>query len=174
MFLAAKHAFKPIGAPKLHEIANRLLNDGVQDDDLVSICLADDINADSITVAFEAFLRTCNTSIPDRDSAVWTILKYYVTQIADRSNDPLVATRNLIVDIFNEYDFQSQSIEHLGDSHRIQHLVGLYYAHDDMLERPQEVSCNGQFGADGIAELKKELVLAAQTWLTGLDSSNTG
>ncbi|WP_372717601.1 hypothetical protein [Novipirellula sp.] len=72
----------------------------------------------------------------------------------------------MVADVYWEYDFHAPTKKYLGDSHGIHHLIGLYWAHDDLCDRPHEVSLNGKYGDEAIAELDVEIVRAANTWMT--------
>ena len=162
--LAIRHGFSGVGC-EVRNVADRLLNDGVDNDDLVTIYLADPDDRDTIVAAFERFLGTCNIRIPDRDTAIWGILEHYLKLIAARSGDPLDLLRDLMDDVYYDYDFHEKTTKYAGDSHGIQYLVGYFWGYDDLVDRPDEVSCNRKYGAAGVAELKNEIVNAAVNWL---------
>ena len=75
--LAARHGFAGVGC-EVREIADRLLNAGVDSDDLVTIYLAAADDWDTIVPAFERFLGSCGIAIPDRDIAVWAVLEHHI------------------------------------------------------------------------------------------------
>ncbi len=162
--LAARHGFAGVGC-EAREIADRLLNAGVDSDDLVTIYLADAYDRNAIVPAFERYLQSCDIAIPDRDTAVWGILKHHLEIIAHRADDPLDRFRDLMEEVYYDYDFNAKTTEYIGDSHGIEHLIGYFYGYDDLMDRPQDVSCNGKYGDAAIAELKNEIVDAAKSWL---------
>ena len=65
--------------------------------------------------------------------------------------------------VYYQYEFKCN--EFAGDSHGIQHLIGIFYGFDDLEDRPHEVTCNGNYGAAAVKELENELVKAAIAWL---------
>ena len=160
--LAARHGFTGVGC-EVREIADRLLNAGVDSDDLVTIYLADADDRSTIVPAFERFLQACDIAIPDRDTAVWGVLEHHISLIARRAGNPRDLCRTMVDEVYYQYDFRCN--EYAGDSHGIHHLIGNFYGFDDLMDRPAEVSCNGKYGAEAIIELENELVNAASAWL---------
>ena len=160
--LAARHGFTGVGC-EVREIADRLLNAGVDSDDLVTIYLADADDRSTIVPAFERFLQACDIAIPDRDTAVWGVLEHHISLIARRAGNPRDLCRTMVDEVYYQYDFRCN--EYAGDSHGIHHLIGNFYGLDDLMDRPAEVSCNGKYGAEAIIELENELVNAASAWL---------
>ncbi|MES3013789.1 MAG: hypothetical protein V4750_08695 [Pseudomonadota bacterium] len=53
---------------------------------------------------------------------------------------------------------------YVGDSHRIEHLLSLYWTAGDLRER-QEITVNGQEGPQAWVELNRLIVLEAERWL---------
>ncbi|MEL6106214.1 MAG: hypothetical protein AAFU85_09260 [Planctomycetota bacterium] len=162
--IAMRHGFSGVGC-EVRDVADRLLNAGVDHDALVTIYLAEPDDGEAIVRAMERFLIACNIRIPDRDTAIWGILEYHIDRIARRSGDPLDRLREMMDAVYYEYDFREKTIQWLGDSHGIHHLVGYFWVRESLMDRPDEVSCNGKYGVEGLAELKNEIVEAAKTWL---------
>ena len=162
--LAIRHGYSGVGC-EVRNVADRLLNAGVDHESLVAIYLAESDDRDTIIPAFERFLGSCNIRIPDRDTAIWGILEHYLNLIAERSGDPLDLLRELMGDVYYDYEFHENATKYVGDSHGIHHLVGYFWSCGDLMDRPDEVSCNGKYGAAGVAELKNEIVNAAKVWL---------
>ncbi len=160
--LAALHGFSGVGC-EVRELADRLLNAGVDNDHLVTIYLADADDRNTIVPAFERFLQSCNIAIPDRDAAVWGVLQYHIALIAHRAGNPRDLCRKMVEDVYYEYEFKCN--EYAGDSHGIHHLLGIFYGFDDLMDRPNDVSVNGKYGADAVTELESELVKSATEWL---------
>ena len=103
--LAARHGFTGVGC-EVREIADRLLNAGVDSDDLVTIYLADADDRSTIVPAFERFLQTCDIAIPDRDTAVWGVLEHHISLIARRAGNPRDLCRTMVDEVYYQYDFR--------------------------------------------------------------------
>ncbi|MBA2710282.1 MAG: hypothetical protein H0U57_06815 [Tatlockia sp.] len=73
-------------------------------------------------------------------------------EIVTGYNDPILVIKTLktIIDFYN-----LPCKKHLGDSHGLEEMIGLYYAHDD-LDQISDVSFNDKFGKKGIFELKEQ------------------
>ena len=163
-FLAIQHGFIGLGC-EVRDIADRLLNAGVENEELIAIYLAEPDDRDSIIPAFECFLNSVKIAIPDRDTAVWGMLEHFITRIARQDGDPLDLMYHLMEDVYYEYEFQEQPCNYVGGSHGIDRLLGFYCGYDDLLNRPHEISCNGKLGTEAINELKGEIVKEANVWL---------
>ena len=160
--VAARHGFVGVGC-EVREIADRLLNAGVDNDHLIAIYLADADDRNTIVPAFERFLQSCGITIPDRDTAVWGVLEHHIGMIARRAGSPRELCRRMVHEVYYEYDFQSN--KYAGDSHGIHYLIGNFYGFDDLMDRPDEVSCNGKYGAEALIELENEIVKSAIVWM---------
>jgi len=146
----------------VRRVADRLLNEGVEHDDLIAVYLANPDDNDAIFAAFEHFLVACEINVPDQDTAIWGLIEFHIDKIAKRDGDLLDLLGRMMKEAYYEFHFEMFP----GDSHGIESLVGLFYSYDHMTEcHPQDVSWNGKHGDAAIKEIENEFVLAAENWL---------
>ena len=55
--------------------------------------------------------------------------------------------------------------KYVGDSVGLEVLIGAYWRHDDLMERPHEVSFDGKYGKDAIAAWEEFVRRNARDWL---------
>jgi len=173
-YIAAKMAFNQITAIEIQNIVDGLLNDSVYADEFLDIIDIKNPSLADVLPPFSKFLEKQGIDVPNKDEAVWQIIEHHIENILNGVSDPLESLCSLIKDVYWDYDFHTPTKEYLGDSHAIQDLIGLYWGYDDMKERPNEISCNNKFGVEGIAELKKEILISAKEWKEKFDNRVAG
>ncbi len=57
-----------------------------------------------------------------------------LSRIASGQGEPHDELEALISEVYWDYDFHSVTTKYLGDSHGIEHLIGLYWEYDDATE----------------------------------------
>jgi hypothetical protein len=164
-FQAARFAFGKLTAADIKRIVDELINKGCWLNAFINIMDSNPARLDEVGPAFMRALEELEISIPDREKALLQILKHYISSIASGTVDPLEGLRLLVADVYWDYDFHSKTKKYLGDSHGIEHLIGLYWDHDDMLENPKQISFDGKYGEEGIVALKEEIVIKSKEWM---------
>lgn len=150
----------------IQRIIDSLMNEGVFYDEFLEIVHPTSNLTEDFMPAFKESLKNLNCHIPeDREQALWLILKRYISHIVNGEIDPLEGVKQIIEDVYWSYDFDSKTKEFVGDSHSIEHLIGLYWGYEDMIEEPDDVSYKDQYGEAGIVELKKDILILAKQWL---------
>lgn len=149
----------------IQKIIDALMNEGVFYDEFLEIVHPTSNLTEDFMPAFEAALKSLNCNIPkDHEQALWLVLKHHISHIVSGAVDPLDEVKQIIdvYDVYGHYLSHTKSKEVAGDSHGnqwdsygIEHLIGLYWAYDDMMEYEEEA----------IAEVKKEILQSAQQWL---------
>lgn len=99
-----------------------------------------DCNYQRIINLLNASLEELKITLPSKDEAVWIILFYHINNIAQRAISPREGMREIVWII----DYPTK--EYVGDVLDIHRLTGMYWSHDDIDERPDEVSCDGKYG----------------------------
>jgi hypothetical protein len=114
---------------------------------------------------FEKALDELGVPLPDVGQARWTLLRYHIQRMVNEEVDPRSGVKAIIDEVYHSSHFHEQDKEYAGDSIGIQALLGNYYAFDELLERPLEVSCDGKFGAEAVTALENHLLDDAREWL---------
>jgi hypothetical protein len=164
-YIAARMAFDKVDAQEIRTAVDRLIEDGVYSDDFLAIIDSNPPTLTDVLAPFRTYLHRTGILFPDKEAAVWQIIRHHVARIVDGTTSPFEGLELLIADVYWDYDFHKPTTKFLGDSHGIEHLFGLYWGHDDMVERPSEVSCNGKYGEQGFQELEKEILKSSKDWM---------
>ena len=162
--LAIRHRFSGLRTD-VREVADRLLNAGVDHDDLIVIYLAGPDDKAAIFAAFDRFLNACEIHVPDQDDAIWGLIEFHVDKIARREADPFELLRGMMNEVYYEYDLHSLTKEFVGGSHGIDSLVGLFFNYGAMTEHHDDVSWNDKDRDAALDKLRIEIVQAAEEWL---------
>lgn len=149
----------------IQRIIDSIMSEGIFYDEFLEILHPRSNLTEDFMPAFKESLKNLNCHIPeDREQALWLVLKHHISHLVSGAVDPLDEVKQIIdvYDVYGHYLSHSKSKEvagdshgYMGGSHGIEHLIGLYWAYDDMMEYEEEA----------IAELKKEIVQSAQQWL---------
>jgi len=134
--MAIRIAMDKVDADEIQAAVNRLLADGVYSDHFLAIMDAKPARLAEVLPPFQAYLKTAGISAPDKEEAVWRIIAYHVSRIVSGQTTPLTELQALIAEVYWDYDFHSVTTKYLGDSHGIEHLIGLYWEYDDATEGP--------------------------------------
>jgi len=163
-YIAARIGLGTFRGDEILSTVDELLEKGIYSDYFIDVLDSKPPIFEVQVIPFSKYLASVGIEIPDREQAVWNLIAYYVTEIAKGHVDPLSGLSDLMGDVYWEYDFQTPTQEYLGDSHGIECLIGYYWGYDDMMERPDEISCNGKYRGEGVIELKKEIKREARAW----------
>jgi hypothetical protein len=136
-YIAARFAFGNINADKIKSTVDSLLNEGVYSDYFIDIMDSKPARLDEVLPPFIAYLQHEGIPIPIKDDAVGQLIGYHVDRIASGNGDPIKELEELISDVYWDYDFHPHTKKYVGDSHGIEHLVGLYW---EYVERNYEIS----------------------------------
>ncbi len=120
---------------------------------------------DEVEPALLAALKHYGIVVPNKELAVWQLLELHLQGIVSGANDPLDGLKQMMADVYWDYDFHTPTKKWLGDSHGIEHLVGLFWDADDLRDKPEIVTCNGKQGKAAWSELKRQIVVEAEKWL---------
>lgn len=165
-YIAARMAFDKVDAQEIRTAVDGLMEEGFYSDDFLAIIDSNPPTLADVLPPFRSYLQKSGIGIPDRDTAVWQLIRDHVSKIVDGSTSPFEGLKHLIADVYRNFDFHTPTKKYLGDSHGIEQLIGLYWGHDDMVERPKEVSCNGKYGVEGFRELEKEILKSSMDWMS--------
>jgi hypothetical protein len=114
---------------------------------------------------FEGWLAEEGVRVPVREVAVRQVLRGWITRIARSEIAPYDGLSRIMDEIYYGQQLYDETSESVGDSHGIEHLVGDFYGRDDLLDRPDEVSCNGKYGTEALVEFDKIVIEHAGDWL---------
>jgi hypothetical protein len=114
---------------------------------------------------FERALRDCGVSMPETDVAVEYMLRHYLQSIASGGMSPQEGMRRVVTDIYYPYISDHPVREYVGDQRGLEHLIGAFYAYDDLYERPGQVSFEGLYGPKAVPAFDRHLRQLAEEWL---------
>jgi len=93
--------------------------------------MARDPTMADVAPVFERALGELKIPLPAQDHAIWTLLRYHIGRLASGA---LVGREGLkpILDVLYNSGLYDNSRQYVGDSHGLQHLVGIYWTYDDV------------------------------------------
>ncbi|MCH6259232.1 hypothetical protein MLD52_21950 [Puniceicoccaceae bacterium K14] len=150
----------------LKQLAEELINEDVVTDDLIKIAYVCEDSLEEIGPHFEKVIRELKVDAPkDRSELVWSVLKYFIREIAERRIPPRKGLHGLIEMAYHGLSEQFSVTEYVGDSHGIQNLYGSFYSYDDLEERPTECSIGGFYGLEAFPKLDEHVIQECKKWL---------
>jgi len=120
---------------------------------------------DEVLPALLAALSHHGVALPDKEQAVWQLIEHHLGVVESGAATPLKALEQLIADVYWDYDFHTPTKKFLGDSHGIEHLIGLYWAADDLRKKTEGNSFNGKYDEEAWSELNHQIIIESKRWL---------
>lgn len=164
---AAMMYFNHINRSLVVSCLDDLMQQGVWADSFNELLFPETDHFHEFKDAVTSALKDIGVSFPqDKESALWFILKLRLTDIATEEIVPLDGLVDLFDRIYFEYDFHAKSEHCLGDSHGIEHLIGIYLSYDDFMEGPIELVRKRTGFDQTIIDLNAEILQHARDWVT--------
>lgn len=165
-FEVAKYAFSGLSIEEMQSVINRLIEDNVYHDTFFDVIYPEDSVTELVGPAFEKALGSLGVPISNHEDAIWVIIYYYLQKIVNREVDPYEGLKQFMYEVYWKYDFYARAETYLGDSHRVELLISLFWAYDDLMDKTSAVSINGKYGEAAVAELKNEIFAEAKRWVS--------
>jgi hypothetical protein len=131
-YLAALRGLGTLDARAMRLAVDNLMNAGFYAEECLDALDSKPPRVDEVLPAFLAALAHYGVAVPDRELAVWQLIKHHLKRVVSPSSDPWECLRDLVRDLYWEYDFHSKSTQYLGDSHGLHRLIGIYWEIDDL------------------------------------------
>ncbi|OAI38710.1 hypothetical protein AYO40_01770 [Planctomycetaceae bacterium SCGC AG-212-D15] len=161
---AAKYALGILPSSEIPRIADDALNRGVYTDAFARLYDVRNPIMSDVGPVFELALKELAVDVPTQEYAFYVLLRPYIRAIIEGVVTPYEGLRTMTQDIYHDGGLYRRAKEYVGDSHGIQHLLGMRWGYDDIRERPDEVSFAGKFGEGAIAALDDAVIEEAITW----------
>jgi len=124
---AARMHLRKLNIENVQKNVDGLMNLGVYYDEFIDIVYPKSTIVDDFIPVFEAVLSRLEIDFPkDKEEAVWVLLKKCINDIASKAMDPIYGLEQICSYVYCYYDFGAKAKKYLGDSHGIEHLLGLY------------------------------------------------
>lgn len=162
----AKYALIGLSIEEMQSIINRLIEDGVYYDAFFDVIYPKDLITEVVGPAFEKSLASLGVPIPHHEDAVWVMINYYLRKIVSGEVDPYEGLEQFMYEVYWKYNFYARTETYLDDSHRIELLINLFWAYDDLMDRTTAASVNGNFGKSAVVALKNEICTEAKRWVS--------
>jgi hypothetical protein len=162
-FLLAKHSFCKLSATDISDFVDELMNSGSFSDEFIEIIVPNP----TLKTILQPFLKFCKKEglqFFTQDQAAMEILRYHLLRISNGLVPPCEGLSILIRDIYWDYEFHSKAKKYVGDSHKFEILVGLFWSLDDILEHSQEVDFNEIYGLR-LKQIESSIFEEANRWL---------
>jgi hypothetical protein len=148
--------------------ADTLLAEGHSEPAIVELSI---LESPIMTEAGPIFERACSelgVKVPTRDEAIDELLRFYVESIASGARPPHDGLSAMMREVYIPHFASEPCKKYVGDSHGVEHLIGAYWAYDDLTQRP-ECSWAGKHGAEAIASWEQSVRQYARDWLERYD-----
>ncbi len=172
--LASRLSLRGLSSEVIVTTANGLLNSGVYDDTLLAIIDSSPAILSDVEPHFRRFLENASIPLPETETAIWQLLFFHISRIAETEGDPLLPLDDMINDVYYAYSFHNEPGKYLGESHGIHHLIRDYWLNDDLLDREAEIVDDGKTGHQIITEIRDSTKRYAKEWLDCYVSRFTG
>ncbi len=149
----------------LRRTADEALTRGVYSYSLAELAAVSNPIISDIEPLFLSALKELGIPLPQKEEAVLTVLESLLRSIAEGEAQPHDGLRRVMREVYYGADLYEKSVKYTGDSHGIHHLIGCYWAYDDLRERPDEVDFDGKYGEEAIAGLDAQVVHLATEWI---------
>ena len=163
-YQAAKLAIGKLDAFEIKQTVDSLVTEGICPDGFLEVLESNPPRLDEVREPFARMLRQLGAEILDQEAAVWAIIDHHTARIASHQAGAFEGLAQLISDVYWDVDFHSAAKGYLGDSHGIEHLIGLYWAYSDMLECPTEAWLNDKTADEALTELQSAIQAEAKRW----------
>lgn len=163
--IVAHDSLCQVDSTELAAVANAILNRGIYSDCLVRLIDARPCIRSEVDQPFATLCEEVGLSNPNKDWAVWTILKNYMPRIADQKNNPVDEFIRFVSEIGGPDYFQSCKRFQIGDSHAIEDLFHLDMLYEWNLTDPDLKSDNRAPVLSRLETLKLEMRNVARKWL---------
>jgi len=117
---------------KVTKLIDELTRQGVYFDEFLDVLERPYYRPDFLK-ALTASLARLGIEMPkNQDQAVWVLLTQSIFVMSSDKCDAAYAMSRLMADVYWNYDFSKLTKNYVGDSHGIEHLIGLYWDYDDL------------------------------------------
>jgi hypothetical protein len=148
--------------------ADTLLAEGHSEPAIVELSILESpIMAEAVPV-FERACAELGVTVPSKDEAIDELLRGYLESVASGAIPPRDGLSAVMREVYFPHFASEPSKKYVGDSRGMEHLIGAYWAYDDLTERP-ECSWDGKYGAEAIASWEQSVRQYARDWLDKYD-----
>jgi hypothetical protein len=155
---AARYALGTARSEELCGLADSILSDGVYSHALGELDTLARPEMSEVGPLFQQALNEFGLSVPSREAAIVTLLRHHVGTIAVGNVLPEEGLRRVMQEVYFPANLYQESKEFVGDSHGLQHLIGCFYAYDDL-------RLETKLSVDAIKTLDRQVVTLAKEWL---------
>ena len=163
--LAARDALGITNTSELVSIANRFLCNHVFDDELLRIIDATPPVRSEIFPHFKSFCERHGIATSDKESAIWVLLRCYMTRMSDAKNIAMDEFEAFQREIAGRYDFVEHKNQMNGDSHGISQLFHLDMQYGWYISDPKLETEKRQDALDCLDLIQSQMRDVALDWL---------
>jgi hypothetical protein len=155
-------------ADTLRALAVRLLDRGYDDDAVVRLAVADDLNTDEVAPLFKRVCAAHAVPVPDASRAIDVVAADWLRRLVAEDLSPEATLTTLFREIDDGLrdDDAQFGASHVGESHDLGELVGARWGYDELHNRPDEISYHDLYGQDALRRLDADAKRFAAAWLS--------
>jgi|SRR6185312_5481547 len=152
-------------AESMVRAADALLAEGHSEPAVVELSILESQIMAEAAPIFERACAQLGVTIPNKDEAINKLLRFYVEAIALDVRSPHEDLSAMMREVYFPHFAGEPNKKYVGDSRGMEHLIGAYWAYDDLIGRPKECSWNSKYGAEAIANWEQSVRQYARDWL---------
>jgi hypothetical protein len=118
---------------------------------------------------FEKACAQLGVAIPTKDKAINKLLHFHLETIASKAVAPHEGLSAIMRELYFPHLVSEPCKEYVGDSRGMEHLIGPYWAYDDLTDCSRGCSWDGKFSAEAIASWEQSVRQYAGDWLEKYD-----
>jgi len=162
--IAARYVLERLPIDAMPDIATEALVCGLDSPATRSLAGLVGANMSEVRLLFARMLEQLQIQLPHREQALRQLLGHVIEKVALRRCGPREGLKEVV-----QLSYLAETAEgsgtYVGEALGIEHLVGAYWAYDDLAGRPTEVSYEGLYGQQAALALDEEVVRLAHEWL---------
>jgi hypothetical protein len=151
--------------------ADTLLGEGHTEPAITELSILESPIMAEAAPVFERACAELGVTIPSKAEAVNELLRIYLKSIASGTRQPRDGLAAIMREVYFPHMAGEPCKRYVGDTNGIEHLIGAYWAYDDLTERP-ECSWDGKHGAAAITGWEQSVRQYARDWLEKFDHTS--
>lgn len=145
--------------------ADSLLAEGHTEPAVIELSILESPIMADVAPLFERVCAELGVMIPSKDGAIDDLLRSYLESIAAGTIPAHDGLSAIMREVYFPHFASEPCKKYVGDSRDMEHLIGAYWAYDDLTDRPRECSWDGKYGAEAIASWEQSVRQHARDWL---------
>src|SRR5262249_16206772 len=146
--VAARYVLGLVTPESLVQAADSLLQEGCDTPAAIELVIVEPPKIHDAGPVFEQMLSEQQVELPTKDEAVNILIRRHLQSIVQNGCRPREGLQAMMDEVYWPVVVNEKVNKYVGDSRGLEHLISMYWAYDDLVARPSEVSCAGKYVAE--------------------------